>query len=181
MIIDIKKIRREIIWPIALQSLSTGIFVSVLISKTIPTMNSSARIIIERILGIASTYNISTFCEIFIKVFLFTFIQFVVLSFLFQIFAELLCKKEVLFFDSALIVSKPAPISALLLACGLPWLLITPAATAPYIFASFIITLLYNYTATCTTFTINANTGILLTASVYLIYFAFICICIMNC
>jgi len=181
MIIDIKKIKKEMLYPILLQAVSASILVSVLISKTVPTMNFPSRIIIERILGIGNQFDSYTIlCEVFIKISIFVFIQFIFLSLLFKVFAEILCKNDVPFLDTALIICKPALISALLLICGVPWLFITPAAVIPYIFASFIITLLYNYTATCSTLNINMNKGILLTTSVYLIYFTFIWICIMK-
>ena len=180
MIIDIGKIKREMVFPILLQSVSSGILTSTLFSKITPIMDSSSLIIIERILGIGYKISYGTLNEVFIKVSLFVVIQFIALSFLFQISAQILCKFDISFLDVAFIVSKPLIISAIILICGLPWLLVTPLAALPFLLASFIVTLVYNHTVICSTFNLNINKGVFLTTSVYLIYFTFIFICIIK-
>jgi len=175
---DIRKIKREIVFPLLLQSLSAGALASSLVIKIFPLIDSYNLFIIKKILGIANNIDYGALCEVFIKISLFIIIQFIALCFLFQVFSEILCKIDMSFLDAAFIVSKPASLSALLLACSLPWLFLTPAAIIPFIFASFILTILYNHTSICTTFNINMNAGVFLTTSVYLIYFTFILICI---
>ncbi|MGE5472941.1 MAG: hypothetical protein ACM3UU_01835 [Ignavibacteriales bacterium] len=180
MVISIRRVSKEMLWPIFLQSFSTGILVSALIFKILPLLDSYTLILLQRILGINNKINILTLCEVFIKVSLFVFIQFIVLSILYQGFAELICEKDLSFLDIALIISKPASISALLLICGSLWLLATPMAAIPFILASFMFTLLYNHTALCREFNINIYKGIILTTSSYLVYFTFISICIIK-
>jgi len=178
MNIDIRKIKKEIVFPLFLQSLSAGALASLLVIKTFPIMDSYNLFIIKKILGIANKIDYGVLCEVFIKISLFTIIQFIALSFLFQVFSEILCKIDMSFIDAAFIVSKPASLSALMLVCSFPWLLVTPATIVPFIFASFVLTLLYNHTNICSTFNINMSSGVFLTTSVYLIYFTFIFICI---
>lgn len=180
MIINIRKLSREILWPIFLQSVSSSILVSALIIKILPLLNSYNSRLLEKILGINNEINTITLCEVFIKISLFVFIQFVVLCIMYQVFAELICKEDILFFDIALIVCKPLYMSALLLICGFLWLFVTAMAIVPFIFASFMVTALYNHTALCREFNINIYKGIILTTSVYLFYFAFIILCIIK-